>query len=158
MKNTNIILKSEEYQRELKEIESKEEDRIFCKHDLEHYLDVARIMEIYNLEENLGFSRDLIYSAALLHDIGRAAEYRGGPDHNVASYDFSLDILEKTDFSEEEKATILEAILEHREKSETSTFAKYFYKADKASRSCHNCPAWDMCNWSYEKKNKEIII
>lgn len=38
---------------------------------MEHFLDVARLMYIYNLEDQAGFSKEMIYAAGLLHDIGR---------------------------------------------------------------------------------------
>ena len=41
----------------LDRIEELERDRIYCGHGLGHLLDVARIAYIYNLEENLGFTR-----------------------------------------------------------------------------------------------------
>ena len=48
-----------------------EKERIFCCHQMTHFLDVARIAYIKNLEENLGFEKDVIYTAAVLHDIGK---------------------------------------------------------------------------------------
>ena len=55
-----------------------EKDRIFCRHGVEHLLDVARIAYIENLEKNSGLSKEIIYGAALLHDIGRYLQYTEG--------------------------------------------------------------------------------
>lgn len=48
----------------------KKKDRIFCGHDMGHLLDVARLAWIFNLEANQEISKERIYAAALLHDIG----------------------------------------------------------------------------------------
>ena len=39
------------------EIQRLEEERIYCKHDPAHYLDVARIAYIENLEKDRGISK-----------------------------------------------------------------------------------------------------
>ena len=61
-----------------------EKDRIFCRHGIEHLLDVARIAYIENLEKNSGISKEIIYGAALLHDIGRYLQYTEGIPHEKA--------------------------------------------------------------------------
>ena len=55
-----------------------EEERIFCRHDMSHFLDVARLSWIENLEKGLGIEKELIYAAALLHDCGRFRQYEDG--------------------------------------------------------------------------------
>lgn len=42
---------------------------------MSHLLDVARIAYIRNLEKGYGFRKDVIYAAAVLHDIGKALQY-----------------------------------------------------------------------------------
>ena len=59
----------------IEQLKEAEKDRIFCKHGIEHLLDVARIAYIENLEENCDISKEMIYAAALLHDIGRFLQY-----------------------------------------------------------------------------------
>ena len=61
-----------------------EKERIFCCHQMTHLLDVARIAYIKNLEENLGFEKDVIYTAAVLHDIGKSFQYKWTIPHEVA--------------------------------------------------------------------------
>ena len=61
-----------------------ETDRRFCRHDMTHFLDVARIGTLINLEEGQEIPKDLIYGAALLHDLGRHEQYREGIPHEQA--------------------------------------------------------------------------
>lgn len=132
-----------------------EQDRIFCRHDTAHFLDVARLAYIENLEQGLGFSKDLIYAAALLHDIGRHLQYTKGIPHEQASAAQAELILTDCGFSSQERETILEAILQHRDQDTKSGsgLAGLIYRADKASRACLFCAARPACNWSEEKKN-----
>lgn len=156
MENTNIIMFNEEYVKLLNDLEEFERERPFCKHDLAHFLDVARICYIMVLEEGLDISKDLIYTTALLHDIGRVMQYRDGTDHDKASADIAEKLLPLTSFNEEEREMILDCIRKHREKQESTPFNEIFYKADKLSRICFRCPAYDICYWSEEKKNYSI--
>lgn len=156
MENTNIIMFNEEYVKLLNDLEEFERERTFCKHDLPHFLDVARICYIMVLEEGLDISKDLIYTTALLHDIGRIIQYRDGTDHDKASADIAEKLLPLTSFNEEEREMILDCIRKHREKQTSTPFNEIFYKADKLSRICFRCPAYDICYWSKEKKNHRI--
>ncbi|MFQ6804356.1 MAG: HD domain-containing protein [Lachnospiraceae bacterium] len=72
------------YQEELKAIARAEVSREFCGHTLEHFLDVARLMYIRSLEEGEIVNREVIYAAALLHDLGRGMQYREGIPHQEA--------------------------------------------------------------------------
>ncbi|MGN0613933.1 MAG: HD domain-containing protein, partial [Porcipelethomonas sp.] len=69
-----------------------EKDRIFCGHDTSHFLDVARLAYIEDLERGLKIPKELIYAAALLHDIGRYLEYLEGIPHDKASAMLAGDI------------------------------------------------------------------
>lgn len=156
MKNTNIIFSSAEYQKYLSDLEALEKDRIFCKHNLEHFMDVARICYILVLEERIEVSKDMVYTTALLHDLGRVDEYKNGTDHHIASVDIAKKFLEMTSYTEEEGQMILQSIASHRDPSKENDFFKAFYKADKASRMCMTCPSRTLCKWPDEKKNLEI--
>ena len=70
-----------------------EKERIFCCHQMTHLLDVARIAYIKNLEENLGFEKDVIYTAAVLHDIGKSFQYKWTIPHEVAGEKIAKEIL-----------------------------------------------------------------
>ena len=85
MKRVNKILENSTYQEYIRKNKAAEVDRIFCCHNMEHFLDVARIAQIINLEEKLELSKELIYATALLHDIGRHVQYEDGTPHEVAS-------------------------------------------------------------------------
>ena len=157
MENVNIILNNPKYKKLLNELNDLEKDRKFCNHTLEHFLDVARIAYIIVLEKKLCYSKEVIYSIALLHDIGRVMEYNKGIDHHEASAIIAEEILEHTSFNTEEKALIIKAIKEHRRES-NDELSKIIYKSDKLSRNCFNCKAYNECYWKEEKKNSNIRI
>lgn len=158
MKNTNKIVLSKIYRDYLNELEYLERDRFFCRHNYEHFISVARICYILKLEEDVDVDKDMIYATALLHDLGRVLEIKEGINHAIGSVNIAREILEITDFSLEEKNRILKCISYHRTKDASEDkFFNIFYRADKLSRPCFSCPAYDECNWSYEKKNHEII-
>lgn len=81
------------FRRHLGNIAQLESGRIFCRHGIDHLLDVARIMWIKNLEEQLEFDREVIYATALLHDIGKDEQYESGISHDVASERVADEIL-----------------------------------------------------------------
>lgn len=157
MDNINKILNNPKYSNLLKRLEELEQTRIFCKHNLEHFLDVARITYIYILENKLLYSKEVIYAIALLHDIGRVLEYEENIDHHKASVIIANDLLKETEFSDEEKDLIIKAIENHR-KEINDELSKIIYKADKLSRNCFNCKATKECYWNEDKKNKTIRI
>lgn len=158
MNNTNALLQHPEYQTLLKELEAFEAERIYCKHSLEHFMDVARITYIHCLEDGLDISKDLIYYTALLHDIGRVEEYRNNVPHDKASIEIAQMFLKESTFSSAKQRLIIEAIAGHRHKEaqDMSVFATIFAQADRESRLCMNCPAIDLCYWPAEKKNQII--
>ena len=140
-------------------LEELEKDRIFCIHNEEHSFDVARIAYIMNLEQNLGQEKEVIYSMALLHDLGRVKEYEEGLDHHVMSAEIAEKILKECDFTMEECVRIREAISLHRRKACPDTknvLCRLLYVADKASRNCKFCKAKDECYWSQEEKNQKV--
>lgn len=159
MINVENIRKHPLFQQAYRRLERAEKNRIFCCHQMNHLLDVARIAYIQNLEQGYGFSKEMIYAAALLHDIGKARQYEEKIPHEIASAEIAEMILMDTNFSEEEKKQILEAIRGHRKMRENRTvFEWLLYTSDKKSRQCFACPAEAECNWNLEKKNMEIEI
>ena len=134
------------FRRHLGNIAQLESGRIFCRHGIDHLLDVARIMWIKNLEEQLEFDREVIYATALLHDIGKDEQYESGISHDVA-------------FEPADAAAIKTAILGHRKlRVNSQPLERLLYAADKASRACFACPARNACNWSDDKKNLSIRV
>lgn len=155
------------FQEYYKKLELAEHDRKFCRHQMNHLLDVARIAYIQNLEQELGFSKEVIYAAALLHDIGKARQYEEGIPHEIASADLAAVILREVSsqegntvgFSAEEQQEILRAIRGHRKyRKEMTGLERLLYISDKKSRQCYACPVEKECNWSLEKKNMEIEL
>lgn len=142
----------------IKENRSAEEDRIFCCHDMAHFLDVARIGTIIAMEEGLNIDRELIYGAALLHDIGKYRQYKSDVPHEQASAEIAPKILSDCGFTQEETAVIIEAILAHRDSASAleKNLSGVLYRADKLSRPCFSCPASPECNWKESKKNLKI--
>ncbi len=155
MERFNCILNDEKYLYYLKRNKEFEKGRKFCKHNLKHFLEVARIAQIINLEENLGFKKEIIYTTAILHDIGKSLQYENKTPHEIASWEIAKKLLEEYNFSKEEVEFIKQAILEHRE-IKNEGFSSLIYRADKLSRLCINCKAIDKCNWSDGKKNMKI--
>ena len=155
MERVKRIWEHKEYQKNLELIKQAEETRIFCLHNMSHFLDVARIASIMNLEEGYGVEKEYIYAAALLHDIGRKEQYEKGIPHEEASVVIAKEILKDCNYSEEEIGMILEAIGEHgnREVMDRKDLVGLLYRADKACRACFSCDSKDLCNWSEEKKN-----
>lgn len=140
-----------------------EKDRVFCCHQMNHLLDVARIAYILNLERDLGLEKDMIYSAALLHDIGKYRQYEEGVPHEIASTEIAGKVLADMPadicFTKNEQQMILTAITGHRKlRKNPETLEALLYESDKASRACFACPAEPECSWSNTKKNWEIYI
>ncbi len=158
MERVNRILRHEAFKEHLRKNEAAEEDRIFCRHNMGHFLDVARIAMIFNLQENLQISRDMIYGAALLHDIGRHEQYAAGTPHEEASARIAPAILADCGYTQEEIRQIVEAIALHRDSGTAgrADLAGILYRADKASRACYACGASEACNGKEGRKNLEI--
>lgn len=154
----NLIIVNHSFDYNLKKIENFEEHREFCLHDMQHFLDVARLMYIMSLENTLNIPKYIIYTTALLHDIGRGEEYENGTPHNIASREISKIILQQCKYSAKEIDEILEAIGSHRNNTEKlNSLSNVLYKCDKLSRNCFNCKAIDGCKWPVEKRNLKII-
>lgn len=159
MDRINLILNHDLYKFYLEQNEQAEADRRFCRHNIGHLLDVARIGMLFNLEEAYGLPKDLVYGAALLHDIGRFIQYKDGTPHETASADLAPQILRDCGFEDKESAVIIEAIRNHRNTSvkEDRNLNGLLYRADKASRPCYFCHVAQECNWSGRKKNQDLI-
>ena len=84
MENIDRIIHHPIFKMSMKKIGECEKNREFCCHGISHSLDVARIAYIVNLEQHLGISKEMIYGAALLHDIGRWRQYEEDIPHEEA--------------------------------------------------------------------------
>lgn len=144
-------------------LERAEENRQFCRHQMNHLLDVARLAYIQNLEQGLGIRREVIYAAALLHDIGKYRQYAEGVPHEQESAKLAEVILsevsqgERKGFGKQEQEEIVRAIRSHRKyREDMGALGKLIYNSDKKSRQCFACQAEEECVWSTQKKNMEI--
>lgn len=121
-------------------------DRVFCHHDFNHLIDVARIAYIISLENNYKLDKEVIYATSLLHDIGRWKEYENGEDHAKVSSELAMDILKNSCFTLDEISLIQGAIINHRNKGEhPSHLSRVLYISDKLSRPCNQCNAKSKC-------------
>ncbi len=160
MQRVNQILELDSYKEYVERNEAAEEARKFCHHDMGHFLDVARIAYILNAEADYRLSGEMIYAAALLHDIGRWQQYQEGIPHEEASARLAPDILIKCGFNKGEISVIVEAIRQHRNSAvkEEKNLNGLLYRADKLSRACFFCKAEKECDWKNDKKNKSLVI
>ena len=172
----NAICDNTLFQEQLQAIAKDERNRKFCKHGMDHLLDVARLSYIYYLESRIDrghlassitgaassrviLNKDIIYSAAMLHDIGRHCEYVNGEPHDKAGARLARTIMSQCGYQEFEIKQVISAISNHREKGKsTNQLGKLLYRADKSSRACFACEARSECNWSFEKMNLKVDI
>ena len=143
------VLAAPRFREYLRRIGEYEAGRKFCRHDEQHLLDTARLAWILVLEERLGFSREMVYTAAFLHDIGRWCEYEEPQeDHAAASAVLARPLLQEAGFSEAEIEVITAAIAEHRLPSLrcTTPLGRILAAADDLSRRCFACAAAAECH------------
>ncbi|NLA12544.1 MAG: HD domain-containing protein [Firmicutes bacterium] len=149
MKRVNRILADDDYRLYLHRNKTAEEQRSFCRHDLEHLLTVARLTYLLLLEKECRhLSREIAYSAGLLHDIGRWKEYRGEGDHAAHSAALAGPILERAGFTPPERELIVKAIAQHRRSvpgEHRSPLSEALYRADELSRLCFACDTRKEC-------------
>lgn len=160
MERVNRILEHSLYREYLDKNEKAEAKRCFCRHNMRHFLDVARLAVILAREEGFQADKELLYGAALLHDIGRWMQYEDGTPHEKASVLLAPTILRECGFDEEESSRILTAIGDHRNEAvrKEKSLSGLLYRADKLSRPCFSCKMEKECNWKQEKKNLRLIL
>lgn len=146
-------------------LEQLEQNRQFCKHGWQHCFDVARAAALLNEERKLGFSKELLYAMALVHDIGRCEQYLEDCRHEEASAKIAGAILTQCDFSKTEIEWITCAILHHSGKKGTEplddrkrNLVELLVDADKKTRLCFHCKAADTCKWPMERRNLTVQI
>lgn len=159
MERYDRIIHNQVYITHIRKTEEFEKDRVFGHHDMSHFLDVARVGMLINLTEGYNIQKDMIYAAALLHDVGRDVQYEDGTPHDVASVKIAAEILKDTEYLPEEQEEILKAIGDHRTANirYEKSLSGLLYRADKESRPCYFCIAEPECNWKPDKKNTELI-
>ena len=158
MPRVDAILQDARFRCGLERIETLEQNRIFCCHRLDHLLDVARIAWIMVLEQQLPLEKDIVYGAALLHDLGRYRQYEESIPHHQASAALAAEILPDAGYTAEETVMMVDAIGQHGEQPlNQSVLAQVLYRADKLSRNCFQCAAQSQCKWPEEKRNRTVL-
>lgn len=157
MKYVNRLYADPEYVARMDKLQQLENSRLYCCHGMDHLLAVARIAYILNMEEQHGIDKETVYLAAMLHDIGRIEEYQQNIPHHIASQREALYFLDKLQYPKGETEKILHAIAGHREEKEHDRLTDILYRADKASRDCRYCHAYDTCKWSKAQKEHPLI-
>ncbi len=151
------ILKHPQYIKNMQLNAEAEKDRLFCRHDLQHSFDVARVAYIMSLERNFAISKEMIYAAALLHDIAKWKQYRYGTDHALEGAILAEEILEDIGVSDKDAEEITDAIKTHRRKdTRKSLLGTVLYESDKACRPCIFCKSIDGCNRFANGKKPEL--
>lgn len=161
MERIEKLLSLPHYQQYLKKNEEKERDRKFCVHNWQHFLDVARLTYILVLENEKKdkLSKEVVYAAALCHDLGKWQQYETGEDHALVSAVLARALLLEAGFSGKETDLICQAIAEHRTKSNPeSSLGIYLKKADKLARLCRLCQAQDECYKSAEMETAHCYL
>lgn len=162
MDRVNRLLFDDQYRLYLLKNKALEEYRVFCTHNLEHMLAVARITYLLLLEDNCKFiSKELAYAAGLLHDIGRWKEYQDGTDHARHSAVLAEPILERAGFELPERELIVKAVTQHREKhtgEHRSPLSEALRKADGMARLCFTCTVLKDCKCLDSRPHTEGLI
>lgn len=158
MEYVRKLIQETDYLERMKQLEELETERRFCRHGLEHVLDVARIAWILVLEEKLPYEKETIYLTALLHDMGRILEYQEGIPHHEAGQKIAEGFLRQIGYPGEKGMLIVTAIGEHRKKDKLNDdFINVIKRADSLSRNCFFCEVQEACKWKEERKNKTIL-
>ncbi len=130
--------------------------------------------------EELLPEKEIIYLAALLHDLGRIQEYEEGVPHQRAGAALARQLLQQIGYPQEKTELIAAAIESHRggaksdreveadrksRQAETpgqnaalwaEPLGQLLSWADKRSRNCFACKAQKACKWEAEKQNRGI--
>jgi len=157
MERIQRILGHDKYLNYLAKIKTLEQGRPFCLHPIDHSIDVARIAYIlwleqkslegdFTMEHNIQQQAKLyLYTASLLHDIGRFRQYLDGENHAQASAELAVEILNDVGFNQHEQVEILDAIRYHNLYESTHLYTQLLQKADRLSRKCFQCKEQARC-------------
>ncbi|MCW2277068.1 HD domain-containing protein [Heliophilum fasciatum] len=188
----NRILEHAFFQQCMEQNQRWEQERLYCRHDLAHVLDVARIaygmvleyvcglpakkpplesyeawvdaLQVGTAKEpkpaaELKYVKEIVYAAALLHDMGKWRQYATGEDHALVGGQLCQGVLADCGFTSAEIAVIAAAIEEHRHKGKrlsTRFLGRILALADFYSRRCFDCPSMEGCKWADRKAGQLI--
>lgn len=159
LSRVNKLIDHPLYENYMQKITEAETQRAYCKHGFDHSLAVARIAHAYLLEQGEpSVSKEVIYAAALLHDIGRWVEYETGEDHAQASAALARPILDEGGFKPDEIKIIETGIREHRAHAgeNLSVLGRALALADDWARDCRGCEAKKDC-YKFSPEMLQII-
>lgn len=166
LKRIDLLLSDSLYNEYLQRNAVEEMEPKFCRHDINHHFDVARITFILMLENNdlehflreskinsRLAAKEVIYAAGLLHDIGKWKEYRDGEEHASYSASLARGLLPRALFTPDETEIICQAIYEHRNISNDMSFlGERLYRANNLSRICSRCVSKEQCTKVQQKE------
>ena len=147
MKFSNLILKNAEYKSYIEQNCKADSGRKLCSHNLQHAIDVARVAYIISLENGYGIEKDIVYCAALLHDVAKWMQIQNKElDHAGEGALLAEKILVEIGMDVKVTAAIKDAIIKHRFKDAgASNLARVLYDADKSCRLCQQCENIENC-------------
>ena len=156
------VLQHPYYLRQLQVLQTYEQDRCFCRHDMAHFQEVARIAKVIAGQNSLSIPQEMITLAALFHDMGRVQEYEQTISHAEASAAFAREILFALDYPSTRIEEICQAILAHSRRQDAEvryarafqirTLGELISYADQLSRKCYMCSAASDCKWPKEQR------
>lgn len=162
MERVNRILRDDRYRQYLSKNRAYEKNRSFCHHNFAHLLTVSRLTYLLLLEgECRLISKEIAYSAGLLHDIGRWKEYRVEGDHAAHSAALAEELLKRAGFFPPERELILKAIAQHRRPKpgdHRSPLSRALKRADALSRTCFCCDARGDCHGLEQRPHREELL
>lgn len=154
-----------------KDIPALEAERVYCRHEFSHSLDVCRIAWILFLEEHrqaelseqaLCDWKERIYLTGLLHDVGRATQYQTGEHHGAAGRRIAMEFLADIGCPSEWIDEILLVVALHfgrdKDKMKPGCLGDYICRADHLSRNCFLCEASETCKWEADEMNTGINV
>ena len=162
------LLQHPMYRARLELLQELERKRDFCGHNLEHFMKVGRIAEYVVAKNELLFAEEVVWGAALLHDMGRVEQYRQGISHEKASVAFAREILFSLDWNVSDIDMVCEAIGSHshrqcaadrwRKMPELVSLTEVISFANQFSRTCYKCHMADACKWTEEEKIQKAYV
>ena len=173
----NAIINNPEYQDWIIANNQAEYGSEYCRHGLEHAFDVARIAyELWLDHKGNPLAKDIVYAAALLHDIGYWSKFEDlhhddcedddcdcgchGHDDEQQETPFQVaaslaeDILFEAGYHPAMIGEIIKAIL-NMEKDSKEGLSVILKKANELSRPCFICPMKEKCE--KEPKNLRLV-
>lgn len=174
----NGIINNEEYQDWIVANNQAEYGSEYCRHGLEHALDVARISyELWLDNQGNPLAKDIVYAAGLLHDIGFWSKFENIDEHDdcdcgchehhnheheknaepetpfQVGASLAEDILFDAGYHPAVIAEITKAII-NMETDAKEGLSVVLRKANELSRPCFVCPMKNKC----DKNNKNLRL